>query len=272
MQCTNKIWLAKIALYVPCGKCLNCRIARSREWAVRILHECKSYEKNIFVTLTYEPEKLPANGQISIKECQRFIKRVRKRLGDRRIKYYMCGEYGEKNGRPHYHAIMFGLGLKDRKIIEESWRNGFAYIGTVTYDSARYVSDYVHKKYAIGNKEQGKENINKPFQLSSQGIGKIFASTNQDYLVSKLGCTVNGREVGLPRYYRKILDIQPEHYQDAQRSKKEEKYKEYRKKGYEVAIEEGVICGELQSALYAADKQRDLNVKAKIRMYSHRKL
>jgi hypothetical protein len=100
-------------LYVPCGKCIACRIARTREWTVRIMHEMSCHDNAVFATLTYDDDHLPPDRSISKDELQRFIKRLRKELGDRKIRYFACGEYGETTNRPHYHAIIFGLGLTE---------------------------------------------------------------------------------------------------------------------------------------------------------------
>ena len=81
-------------LQVPCGHCIACRIARSREWAVRILHETEFWESSCFVTLTYRDEDLPPNGSLDRYALTNYFKRLRKDLGDRKIKYYACGEYG----------------------------------------------------------------------------------------------------------------------------------------------------------------------------------
>ena len=93
-------------LDVPCGHCLACRIARTREWTVRLLHESEFWEDTIFVTLTYDDEHLPSDRSLVPRDLTLFFKRLRKDLGDRKIKYYACGEYGDTFGRPHYHAII----------------------------------------------------------------------------------------------------------------------------------------------------------------------
>ena len=88
------------------------------------------------------------------------MKRLRKRLGSE-IRFYMCGEYGENFGRPHYHAILFNVDFPDKtvwrktktgyhqyrsKILEELWPFGNSEIGTVTFDSAAYCARYIMKK------------------------------------------------------------------------------------------------------------------------------
>ena len=54
---------------LPCGRCMGCRLERSRQWALRCFHESKLYEDNCFVTLTFSDENLlkmcpgmPSNG------------------------------------------------------------------------------------------------------------------------------------------------------------------------------------------------------------------
>ena len=56
------------------------------------------------------------NNPIILKKSdfQKFIKRLRK---DYDIKYFACGEYGDKTLRPHFHAILFGVNFSDDKII-----------------------------------------------------------------------------------------------------------------------------------------------------------
>lgn len=78
-----------------------------------------------------------------------------------RVRFYMCGEYGEKNFRPHFHALLFGVDFHDKVPFSESgsgqtlyishklsglWGLGHCLIGNVTFESAAYVSRYVMKK------------------------------------------------------------------------------------------------------------------------------
>lgn len=202
MQCTKPIWLDKYDVLVPCGKCVMCRVARAREWSTRLIHELGFHDKAIFVTLTYENSP----DQISKDELQRFFKRLRKSIEPEKISYYACGEYGEKYGRPHYHAIIFGLGFQDEEVIKKSWNKGFIYLGTVTYDSCRYTADYIQKQIS-GIKKDGKV---QPFALMSKGLGKAYAEQNAEKLRRTLSTTIRGKKTGLPRYYQKKLEINTE--------------------------------------------------------------
>lgn len=224
MTCTRPVRLYKYDITVPCGKCLACRMQRSKEWATRLLHELDNYNaQGIFITLTYNDEYLPEDKSIRKKELQDFFKRLRKRIDGRKIKYYACGEYGEQLGRPHYHAIILGLRFDEKSIIERSWVKGTVHVGTVTYDSCRYVADYVFKKYNIDYLNRlKKESKVLPFQLQSQGIGKDYAIKNKDQIISNLNITIKGRNVGIPRYYKKILNIDKELIGDKARERNEE--------------------------------------------------
>jgi len=143
---------------VPCGQCLGCRVAKAREWALRCYHEAQLFPESYFVTLSYAdaPESLDRG------EAQRWLKRVRKTLG--RFRYFLCGEYGHRRSRPHYHALLFGItlpdleawsGSGDRRLyrsaaLEATWPLGHSWVGTVTPASARYVAGYVTKKLRRG--------------------------------------------------------------------------------------------------------------------------
>lgn len=134
---------------LPCGQCLYCRIQHAREWSVRLINESQYWDDCCFVTLTFDDDHIGDNN-LSIDEMQRFFKRLRKDLGKKKIKYFACGEYGDKTQRKHYHAIIFGLGPQHKDIIYRNWLKCVperCQVGTVTPDSVKYVAQYVLKKY-----------------------------------------------------------------------------------------------------------------------------
>lgn len=147
-------------LKVPCGRCIGCRLERSRQWAVRCVHESRLYEQNCFLTLTYDKEHLPVSRSLDPVAFQRFMKRLRKFSGPS-VRFFACGEYGDEEGRPHYHACVFNFDFPDKKylkttkagekiytsaILERLWPFGMCSIGAVTFESAAYVARYVCKK------------------------------------------------------------------------------------------------------------------------------
>ena len=173
--------LPETEMQVPCGQCIGCRLERSRQWAIRCVHEASLYPINCFITLTYSPEyedrlriSLPdietgevVGSQLSLtSQCKRdyvlFMKRLRKKFGEG-IRFFHCGEYGEENGRPHHHAIIFNHDFADKKVwktnngvvlyrskmLEELWPYGFATVGCVSFESAAYVARYITKKVNV---------------------------------------------------------------------------------------------------------------------------
>lgn len=212
------------ALSLPCGRCIGCRLERARQWAVRILHETKMHDESSFLTLTYAPEHLPKDGSISVEHCQKFMKRLRARVAPRKIRFFMCGEYGEKLGRPHYHAIIFGYGfpdkvplssmlnvgevrsdfqLSDSKLLTELWGLGAVRIGTVTFDSAAYVANYATKK-VTGDKANAHYQGRKPeFLLMSRrpGIGRAWFDQYESDVFPSDEVVVRGVASKPPRYY-----------------------------------------------------------------------
>ena len=143
---------------LPCGQCIGCRLERSRQWAIRCVHEASLYDDNCFITLTYSDENLPPYGSLVKKDFQDFMKRLRKRFSN--VRYYHCGEYGSKTKRPHYHAILFNIDFPDKElltinndqrlytseILSKIWGKGICSIGSVTFESAAYVARYIMKK------------------------------------------------------------------------------------------------------------------------------
>lgn len=159
----NLVWNQREALspgdhfQIACGQCTYCRLNRARVWAIRLVHEAQMHESSAFVTLTYEDKHLPANNSLHYPHFQKFLKRHRK---NQKLRYFMCGEYGEKNLRPHYHACIFGVEYQDGKhlktingnkiytspTLDKYWKYGHASYGDVTFESAAYVARYVMKK------------------------------------------------------------------------------------------------------------------------------
>lgn len=189
-----------------CGICLHCRINQMRIWVARILLESQCHPDSVFVTLTYNDEKLPADGCLEKGELQKFIKRLRHKV--KKFKYFAVGEYGNETYRPHYHLIIFGLSIIHENLINETWNKGFVKAGDLTEQSARYVCGYVaDKMYDI----EPEVNAAPEFMICSQGIGKrrineialeirksVHFDEKMDYKIK-----IGGKEVNIGRYLQK---------------------------------------------------------------------
>lgn len=213
---------------VPCGMCTACRMQKSKEWATRILHESTMHDRNSFITLTYNPENLPENGSLNKKHFKLFIRNLRYRLKEK-IRYYGCGEYGDNNGRPHYHIIIFGWDpitieelnktvflhsvTKDKTgeinrlyistFLEDVWKKGFVKVGSVTLKSAGYVSRYVIKKITGEMAPSHYKGKLPEFSLMSRmpGIGKPWYDKYKGDIYPKDFFTINGHKCRPNRYY-----------------------------------------------------------------------
>lgn len=189
-------------LCIPCGQCIGCRLSHARDWTGRIICESQLYDgssslvdydcSSCFVTLTYSDTYLPRTegylGTLVKKHFQNFMKRLRKSIYPKKVRFYACGEYGEKYQRPHFHVILFGYLPEDlvmfsdefghKLYISESlqklWKFGFVSIGNLTFDSAMYVAGYVTKKITGDKAESHYLGREPEFSLMSRkpGIGK----------------------------------------------------------------------------------------------------
>lgn len=205
------------AISVKCGKCVECLSEYSTEWAYRIMLEAKQYKKNCFITLTYKdnPEELKK------RDLQLFLKRLRKELSkkDIKIRYFGCGEYGKRKGRPHFHLIIFNWFPDDcffelprkkgepqlfrSRLLEKVWSLGFSSVGSLSFDSAKYCAKYMQK---LQNNNDGKA---KPFTVMSTkpGLAFNFIDNNEVPLIDDK-IFHNGYYIKLPRYFLKVLDSQ----------------------------------------------------------------
>ena len=235
-------------LSLPCGHCEGCLLERSRQWAVRCMHEAQLWERNCFITLTYE--KTPYGNSLKHEDFQKFMKRFRRRCKgynvykvkkkDGRvvdtypIRFYMAGEYGTRGGRPHYHACIFNYAFEDLKffrstnsgsnlyrsaLLESLWPHGFSSVGDVTFESAAYVARYVMKKMdeeknTIGEMvdwETGEVVPRDPEynKMSLKpGIGANFIDKYKSDVWPHDYVVVNGHKAKPPRYYFKRLQEQ----------------------------------------------------------------
>lgn len=223
-------------LSLACGQCIECRLARSRRWAMRCMHEASLHRENSFITLTYRPENLPDRGQLVYSDFQKFMKRWRKAIGP--VRFYMCGEYGEQNWRPHFHSCMFGKDLPDKKflattqsgdklytsdILDSLWPYGFASVGAVTFQSAAYVARYCVQKMTGPEAERHYARVDArgAYQLVPEfnhmslkpGIGAPFLEKWKTDVYPNDYVIINGQKCAPPKYYDKILKREnPEMY------------------------------------------------------------
>lgn len=134
-----------------CGYCETCRLHYRAVWTARIQLEAMEHASSCFVTLTYDEEHHPSSGSLDKSELQGFVKRLRRALeyrGHPPIRYFACGEYGDRTFRPHYHLVIFGLAPStwSEEIIHAAWNRGFVKCDLLNRARSAYVAKYVTKK------------------------------------------------------------------------------------------------------------------------------
>ena len=232
---------------LPCGQCSGCRDQKSRDWAVRCVHESNMQKENgyqsAFITLTYDDRNLPQEyinprtgqyygpGTLNPNDHVEFVNKLRMRLYRKGMsfRYYMCGEYGDKLSRPHYHYLIFGYGFPDQYAwtrhngvqyyrspeLESIWRYGNSLVGECNVESAAYTAAYVFKKQN-GQKvlsghytqEDGTELLPEFARMSRRpGIGASWFAKygKQDVYDSGDFIVINGKKFSTPRYYDTLM-------------------------------------------------------------------
>lgn len=216
---------------LPCGRCIGCRLERTRQWAVRCMHEASLHEDNCFLTLTYDKENLPRPPSVDVRPLQLFFKRLRRRIEPLRISYFACGEYGDEGRRPHYHALVFGFrppdcvplarasdySLSRSSFLAGLWQMGFVSVGSVSFESAAYVARYALKKitgdqaakhYEWTDPETGEVHELRPeFMRCSlkPAVGRGWYERFAPEVLASDSVVARGREMKPPRYYDKLL-------------------------------------------------------------------
>jgi len=249
---------------IPCGQCIGCRFEKSRQWALRCVHEASLHEENCFITLTYSPETLPANHSLDKQHFQKFMKRLRKHYVPTNpwpsenpetqehkdwqfkhgIRFYQCGEYGEQNNRPHYHACLFNFDFPDKKLykttkngdklytsakLEEIWSStddktnkpitgGFCTIGELNFKTAAYTARYIMKKingkqadehYRYDDPVTGEQHIIIPEYTTMSrrpGVANKWYENYKTDVYPSDEVIIKGIPMQPPKYYDSILE------------------------------------------------------------------
>lgn len=236
-------------IQIPCGKCIGCRLDKSREWALRCMMELKTTPKSTasFLTFTYNDDKIPiryygspVDGtalpvySLDKRDLQLFWKRLRKSLPETKIRYFACGEYGSETWRPHYHAIVFNYWPDDLVVFEQKdsttyytsntlnnlWSRGRVIVAPVTFDTCAYVARYTAKKcLTVGDEFFESHNMCPPFLVMSRrpGIGWYYFENHLDFLAGDR-IYVSGSEGvdgSIPRtFLSKVESFDPELFEE----------------------------------------------------------
>lgn len=210
MRCQNPRWVqpANVYMQVPCGKCLACLTNKRNDWAFRLEQEYKRSKGAAFITLTYHPKFVPDSG-VSKRHFQLFMKRLRKKSGDR-LRYFAVGEYGTKTQRPHYHAIIFNY-VGNESFLSSIWSTrkgesfGIVHIGKVNQATIMYCTKYVIQRGNAVDQSRAK-----PFMLCSRayglGLGYLTDEMAKWHRIGERNYTlVFGEKRRLSRYYKDKL-------------------------------------------------------------------
>nr|CAI9750311.1 replication initiation protein [Gokushovirinae sp.] len=208
-------WL-ETAIDIPCGTCVGCRMDYARGWALRCVHESKLHKDNCCITLTYDDDNLPDDGELDKRGMQNWLKILRYHIGS--FRYFGCGEYGKMGDRPHYHIILFGYDFPDKRLItthlgtkqydsamlRDIWHRGHISVGQVDFRTAAYIARYCLKKQKGGdNRHQQQEYI---LMSNRPGIGADWVKQfSSDVFSAGRIVTTNGN-YKVPKYYEGKLD------------------------------------------------------------------
>ena len=240
---------------LPCGQCVGCRLEKSRQWAIRCQHEASLHEQNCFVTLTYSTDNLPPLGSLKLRDFQLFMKRLREEIAPKKVRFFHCGEYGEKYQRPHYHACLFGHDFDDKKPWKETnenilytsetltklWGLGHCSIGAVTFQSAAYVARYIMKKatgelaedrYLVVDENGeilGKRQPEYTTMSRRPGIGSDWLKKYKTDVYPDDFVVVNQKKMRPPKFYDNLFEQSDPHQHrtiKTERKQSTHKYKE----------------------------------------------
>jgi len=189
---------------VPCGYCSQCMGRRINDWYTRLHYEAINASFCCFCTLTYSDEHLPegeSSAVLNFKDTQKFFKRVRKLFKGVKLKYFLCGEYGEKRKRPHYHFLLFSEKLVNIHLLLDQWGLGQTHVGEVSSATLYYVLKDMMKS----------QNFKKQFEVQpaircSQKLGDDYINQQSRWhrgdVLERTSVYRDGALVHMPRRFR----------------------------------------------------------------------
>lgn len=241
---------------IRCGQCVGCRERRAADWATRVMHEASMWASNCFVTLTYSPGNLPPNASLEHRDYQLFMKRLRFKYSDRTIRYFMCGEYGPLNQRPHYHACLFNVDFRSDRVpqgrsgsgflfyssaeLADVWSLGNVSVQDLTRETAAYCARYIMKK-ALGETAKTAYQSVDDDGVITQRVPEYAAMSKRPYGIGATWFELFGRDVyrgdfvvaqrpgasaaklPAPKYYDKLLKRKDEEKFDEVAFKREDR-------------------------------------------------
>jgi hypothetical protein len=223
------------------------------------MQEDKYSLSSYFITLTYDNKYIPISNKgymnLDKRDIQLFMKRLRK-SNTEQIKYFICGEYGGKTNRPHYHMIIFN---SDITTIQDSWQKGHIHYGQVSEASVGYTLKYMIKETKV---PVHKNDDRKPeFQLMSKGLGKKYLTTKMQQwhkadLLNRMHLNVEGnKKIPMPRYYKDKL------YNKQERGQIKEKYTEQYQKQLDNMLNNPVEANILITQIVNQQKHDKIKIK-----------
>ncbi len=221
--------LDKRTLMVPtgCGKCMECKNQKSRQWQVRLHEEIRHDKTGKFVTLTFSDEEYKKlseeitgvtdynlDNEIATLATRRFLERWRKKYKTS-VKHWLVTELGHKGTENiHIHGVIWTK--ESKETIEKIWKYGWTYIadetngGYVNEKTINYIVKYINKI------DQDHPNYNNKI-LTSAGIGKKYLERTDIKLNKYNGTKTNetyqtrqGLKLNMPIYYRNHIYTEEE--------------------------------------------------------------
>jgi hypothetical protein len=223
------------SISLPCGQCIACRKTKAAQLSARIQHEARMHDTSKFLTLTYDDEHRRLGGSLHYPDFQSFMRRLRYARPDQNLRFAMCGEYGDRTGREHFHAAIFGLSFNDgekfkanrygqwiytSEELSKLWPHGHSSFAEMDEGTAHYLAQYAVKKitgerakehYRFYEERDGNTYDRRPpfFQSSRRpGIGATFLEEFGADIAALGHCRMpSGQVIAMPRYYEDKLKL-----------------------------------------------------------------
>lgn len=153
-----------------CRRCSLCLANRTNDLVGRAIAESRVADRTLSVTLTYAGDSVK-NVVHCVEDVQKMVRAQRD--AGLNVRYMIAGEFGEKFGRVHWHAVLFWRGENipqvdlDRRVDWSFWPHGYSYFQQPDYKGLAYALKYAVKDSAPGSV--------RPFTLSKKPpIGHDF--------------------------------------------------------------------------------------------------